>query len=88
MRRMGKMRAAVLDGGAHPLLRLGDGGVGQADDAEGGQPMPDIDLDLDQRAIQPDDRATARLRQHRPISSLWMSSSRLLVGPHYPSVIQ
>ncbi|HEX5156984.1 MAG TPA: hypothetical protein VFW17_07200 [Ktedonobacterales bacterium] len=30
--------------------------------------MPDIHLDLDQRAIQPDDRTTTRLRQHRRLA--------------------
>lgn len=83
----GKDRATVLDGGAHPLLRLSDGGVGQAHDAKGGQSMPNIDLDLDQRAIQPDDRATARLRQHRRLTlrgSGLRVQGPLFAGCHYP----
>lgn len=49
--------ARVLDGGADPLLRLLDGGIGQADDREGGEARPDVYLDLDERSLEPDDRS-------------------------------
>ena len=62
----GEDAAAVLDRGAHALLGLVDRRIGQADDAEGGQPLADVHLDLDQRALESDDGAGARLGQHTP----------------------
>jgi hypothetical protein len=56
--------AAILHRGAHALLGLGDGSIRQPDDAERGQPMADIHLDIDQRALQPYHRAGAHFRQH------------------------
>ena len=57
-------QAGVLDGRADPFARFLDGGVGEADDGEGGQPAGDVHLHLDDGPFEPDDRATEDLGQH------------------------
>ena len=42
----GEFETGILDGGADALPGLLDGGVGQADDLEGGQTVGDIAFDL------------------------------------------
>ncbi len=76
--------ATVLDGGAHPLLRLVDGGVGQADQRKRGQPMRDVYLDFDNRAFQAHHRATAHLCQHRSASPRCRSAAQRKRRLHYP----
>jgi hypothetical protein len=42
---------AILDGGAHALAGLFDGGIGQADECERGQAAPGVHFDLDDLAF-------------------------------------
>ncbi len=44
------------EGGAHPLARLADRLVGQADDQEGREPRRDLHLDLDRHRLDPGKR--------------------------------
>ncbi len=48
--------AGVDDGGAHPVAGLAEGGVGHAGDGQAGQALREVGLDLDQRAVEPDER--------------------------------
>ena len=64
-----KVEAGVLDGGADAVAALADGGVGQADDAEGLLLLLDsgeVDFYIDQVRVDPVDRSAARLEQHVP----------------------
>ena len=60
-RRDGSGQPGVDRGGAHTVARLAEGGIGQADDDEGGQLRRQVGLDLDDRAGEPEqgDRAGA-----------------------------
>ena len=61
---LGEVEAGVADGGAHPLLRLLDRRVGQADDGEGGQAGGDVHLHLDNGPVEAHHGAAIHLRQH------------------------
>ena len=50
-------QAAVLDGGSYTLGGFFDGGIGQADEREGGQAARGVYFDLDDFAFQSDDGA-------------------------------
>src|SRR5205823_4214677 len=60
----GDAEARVLDRGPHPLFRLLDGGIGQADGGERLEAAREVDLDLDERAFEADDRAGQDFREH------------------------
>ena len=49
----GKMQARIFDGGLHALAALLHGGIGQADDDNGGQAVRIIHFDFDDDAFQP-----------------------------------
>ena len=55
--------AAVDDGGADPVPRLPQRGIGQADQDHPDQPVRDVDLDLDHVAGHPDQRDRGRAGQ-------------------------
>ena len=57
--------AAVADRRADPLLALLHRRVGQADHDHARLAVPDVDLDLDEHAVEPDDRATVDLGEQR-----------------------
>ncbi len=61
---LGELEPGVADGGAHPLLRLLDRRVGQADDVEGGHAGGDVHLHLDQGPVEAHHGAAIHLRQH------------------------
>ena len=63
----GEAAAAVADGGAHPLLRLLHGGVGQSDNIKGRHPRANIYLHRDRHAVQPDQGATGHFGEHPPL---------------------
>ena len=52
IRRGGNDEAGVADRAADPLARLLEGGVGETDDGETGQPGRDVDLDADDPAVE------------------------------------
>lgn len=60
----GEVQAAVADGGADALTALFDGGIGQADEGEGGQAAAAVDLDFDDVAFQTEDGARIHLGEH------------------------
>ena len=47
----GQVASGVGGRSAHPVFRLAERGVGQADDGEGGQTVGQVGLDLDERTI-------------------------------------
>ena len=60
------VEAAVADGAAHPLARLRQGSVRQADDREARQPGRDVDLDPDESPVEAVERGgTGALRARR-----------------------
>ena len=64
-----ELTSRVPDGGAHTFAGLLHGGVRQPDDREGGQPGGDIYFDLDDHAVEADDRARLALGQHGQTSA-------------------
>ena len=60
----GELAAGVADGGADALARFLHGGVGQADDGEGGQAGGDVDLHVDDGAVEADDCAGVDFGEH------------------------
>ena len=63
----------------YPLPALLDRRVRQTDDDHAGLPEPNIDLDLDKHAVEPDNGATKDLREHARRPS-WMIPSHLVNG--------
>lgn len=59
-----ELQAGVAHRRAHALLRLLDGGVGQPDDIESGQSGGNVDLDLDDGALEADDCAGKYFGEH------------------------
>jgi hypothetical protein len=59
-----KTAAGVANRGSHPILTLSHRGIRQPHYHHARHALPDVDLDLDQHAVEPDDRARENLCQH------------------------
>ena len=66
---VGEAGAGIAQGGAHALLRLLDGGVRQPDNEHAGLARADVDLDLDELAVEPDRGAAVDPGEHGPSAS-------------------